>query len=394
MTKYAHQGRRWQAGPDVDFDIHDTLPPGTYAIRYQEVPGFYYLEEINNFEVSGKIYGETSGQADRIVRTFLSREKSTGVMLSGEKGSGKTLMAKLLSTRLADRGIPTLVVTESHHGEAFNSFVQMIEQEAIIVFDEFEKVYDKNEQEAMLTLLDGVFSSKKLFVITTNDRFRIDENMRNRPGRIFYRVDYTGLKPEFIREYCADNLNDTEHTEAICRVSVLFDQFNFDMLKALVEEMNRYQEGPREAMALLNAKPESSGKAQYELLLTIAGHVVPTMDDRWWGNPLVESLNVWASGKALSAHARAAQAIRTVAAAAVSSNAFDMSEEVPLMSVPSVFVDDDDKDGGGGMTCVFNPGDLKDVDVQSGTFRLVNPQGQEVRLTRVVPKYADYSGVY
>ncbi len=34
------------------------------------------------------------------------------------------------------------------------------------------------------------------------------------------------------------------------------NEFNFDMLKALVEEMNRYNETPTDALAMLNAKPE------------------------------------------------------------------------------------------------------------------------------------------
>ncbi|HRZ82907.1 MAG TPA: hypothetical protein P5069_10620, partial [Candidatus Hydrogenedentes bacterium] len=45
--------------------------------------------------------------------------------------------------------------------EAFNTFMQAIEQPLVVLFDEFEKVYDDQEQQALLTLLDGVYPSNK-----------------------------------------------------------------------------------------------------------------------------------------------------------------------------------------------------------------------------------------
>ena len=165
----------------------------------------------------------------------MDRDASTGVMLTGEKGSGKTLLAKNVSFEAAKQGIPTIIINAAWCGDAFNSLIQSIEQPAIILFDEFEKVYDKDDQQQILTLLDGVFPSKKLFVLTCNDKWRVDVHMRNRPGRIYYMLDFAGLDHDFIRDYCADNLKAQEHTEAVCKISSLFDEFNFDMLKALID---------------------------------------------------------------------------------------------------------------------------------------------------------------
>jgi hypothetical protein len=67
----------------------------------------------------------------------------------------------------------------------------------------------------MLTLLDGVFPSKKLFILTCNDKWRIDKHMRNRPGCIFYMLDFKGLDADFIREYCEDRLDAKEYIERI-----------------------------------------------------------------------------------------------------------------------------------------------------------------------------------
>jgi hypothetical protein len=168
--------------------------------------------------------------------------------------------------------------------------MQSITQPCLICFDEFEKVYDNQQQTAVLTLLDGVFPSKKLFVLTCNDKWRIDEHMRNRPGRIFYMLDFKGLAIEFITEYCEENLNNKDQIENVCRVSSMFAEFNFDLLKALVEEMNRYNETAQEAIKMLNAKPQfDDGNARYNIEFKIGNNIIPLehiYPKVWRGNPL------------------------------------------------------------------------------------------------------------
>ena len=223
------------------------------------------MEHTEDFELPAKLYGDTTRNADRIMNSFWQRGKSTGVMLVGEKGSGKTLLSKHICVELAKQGVPTIVINQPWHGDKFNTLIQTIEQPAIVLFDEFEKVYDSEEQESLLTLLDGVYASKKLFMLTSNDKWKVDSHMRNRPGRIFYMIDFKGLDADFIREYCEDNLNDKKHLETIVNISTIFAEFNFDMLKALVEDMNRYNESPQDALRILNIKAEYDSGAGYKV---------------------------------------------------------------------------------------------------------------------------------
>jgi hypothetical protein len=99
--------------------------------------------------------------------------------------------------------------------------------------------------------------------------------MRNRPGRIFYLIEFGGLEEEFIVEYCRDNLKDQSYVPDMIRVSLLFDIFNFDLLTAFVEESNRYGENPKSLVKLLNAKPEYSGEISYSVSVRILDTVVP-----------------------------------------------------------------------------------------------------------------------
>ena len=287
MSHFFRNGNTFRVADDNALDLHKHLPVGNYIVKQDPFKNFF-LEMIDGFTQVPKLYGDTQRYSDRIINTFLERSVSTGVLLNGEKGSGKSLLAKTLSIDAAALNIPTIVINQPWAGDDFNKLIQDIDQPCVILFDEFEKVYDRETQEQVLTLLDGVFPTKKLFVLTCNDKYRIDSHMRNRPGRIFYMLDFKGLSTDFIREYCVDNLN-AEHQsfiDKICNISMLFAEFNFDMLKALVEEINRYGDSPQEAMRMLNAKPEFSNDVRHNVFLTYKGVEVKGVQKQWDGNPM------------------------------------------------------------------------------------------------------------
>jgi hypothetical protein len=291
MSYFIKSGNTFKVADKASLDIQDFLPAGNYIVK-QDQFGNFFLETVDSFEIKGKVYGDSLRHRDRIFSTFEDRTASTGVMLTGEKGSGKTMLAKSLSIKCAEHGWPTILINQPWRGEGFNSLLQDISQPCMILFDEFEKIYDSEQQEEMLTLLDGVFPSKKMFVLTCNDKWRVNQHMRNRPGRIFYMLDFKGLTQDFIIEYCEDNLNDKGQIDSVCTVGSMFGEFNFDMLKALVEEMNRYKETASEAMQMLNAKPEFDEGSTYKVTVVPAGETDPLSPkqldgtERWNGNPM------------------------------------------------------------------------------------------------------------
>jgi hypothetical protein len=285
MAYFMRNGNTFRIARKEALDITEHLPGGNYTVGFDEMTGQFFLEHIDNFNVPSKIYGDCLRHTNRIVHTFMDRPNATGVMLTGEKGSGKTLLTKNVCMELAKQNIPTIVINAPWKGDKFNSFIQSIEQPCAVLFDEFEKTYDRDDQEKILTLLDGVFPSKKLFLLTCNDKWRVDYHMRNRPGRIYYMLDFKGVDGNFIREYCADNLNAKGHIERIVNVSTMFKEFNFDMLKALCEEMNRFNETPQQALAMLNAKPEFDGDTKYEVKIIHDGKEISYSGD-YRGNPL------------------------------------------------------------------------------------------------------------
>ena len=372
MSYYMKSGNTFRIATKESMDLHEQLPAGNYVVKQDPYENFY-IEQIENFDVPTKMYGDTIRNTDRIINSFWDREKSTGVMLVGEKGSGKTLLSKNICVELAKQDVPTIVINHAWVGDKFNTLIQSIQQPCIVMFDEFEKVYNNEEQEELLTLLDGIYSSKKLFMLTSNDKWRVDSHMRNRPGRIFYMVDFKGLDEAFIREYCYDNLAKPElkTIDTIVNISSVFSAFNFDMLKALVEEMNRYGETPQEAMRILNVKAEFDSAVTYRIELYKGDRKSERGTTSWTGAPL--------SAKEICINYYF-KAVKKAEPAEV--------QKTSLTSLSAVLASEDDAEDGWG-DIDFTQDDLVKFNNKTGQF-IFEKNGLTMILVKDTPKHFNF----
>lgn len=276
--KFLKNDNAWSLTPDARLDVRDRLPAGNYTVCKHPLTGEYFLEESESFVLPKKLYGKTNRHADRILQTFENRQPGTqvGVFLSGVKGSGKTLLAKQVAV---NSGLPVIIVNTPFSDERFMRTIQGIEQPAVVIFDEFEKLYDRDAQESILTLFDGVYTARnKIMVITCNDKYSVQGFFHNRPSRLRYAISFSGLEAEFIKEYCEDTLRDSSYTDSVIALSATCDDFNFDMLQVLVDELNRYGGKFEEAVEILNVKPLGfGGKTKWKVTVSTPGE-----KDRKW----------------------------------------------------------------------------------------------------------------
>lgn len=229
---------------DDSLQTFDSLPTQSYVVRFAEMRGFY-LEKHNGPEVNEKTYGVHLEKVNKVLGAYRVFDRHLGVILSGDKGIGKSLFAKLLAIKAADIGLPLIIVDTFYPGIA--SYLESIEQEALVLFDEFDKTFggvrnrsgEADAQTGLLSLFDGLSTGKKLFVITCNELNSISEYLVNRPGRFHYHFRFEYPTDAEIREYMADKLLPAYHDQVESIVS--FAQkvnVNFDCLRAIAFELN------------------------------------------------------------------------------------------------------------------------------------------------------------
>jgi hypothetical protein len=263
--KFLKHGNAWSLTPNARMDVRDALPAGNYTVCKNPLTGEYFLEESENFTLPIKLYGKTERHGERILSTFKARQMGTqvGVFLSGTKGSGKTLLAKYIAIQ---SGLPVIIVNTPYTDERFMRTIQGIEQPAVVLFDEFEKLYNQEDQESILTLFDGVYTAQnKIMIITCNDKWAVREFFHNRPSRLRYSINFEGLTAEFVEEYCDDQLQDRKYLKSILTLLGTTDEFNFDMLQTLVDELNRWGGDFEETLEILNVKPITTARSKWTL---------------------------------------------------------------------------------------------------------------------------------
>lgn len=230
---------------DDSIEIKDTFPAQTYIIRFNKMTGFY-MEKYSDIRVrEEKVYGIHADKVKKVLRSFDMFERNLGVILSGNKGIGKSLFAKMLSEEAVKKGLPVIVVDSFYPGIA--SYIEKIDQEVLVLFDEFDKTFgnirtSENEadpQAGLLTLFDGISQGKKLFVITCNELRSLNDYLVNRPGRFHYHFRFEYPSADEIREYLKDKLR-SEYYNEINKV-ILFSHkvnLNYDCLRAIAYELN------------------------------------------------------------------------------------------------------------------------------------------------------------
>lgn len=236
--------------------VYRELPVGVYDVDFDKFSGFF-LTSHDNFVINeSKIYGKSDEKVEKVLSGFNRASRNFGVILSGIKGSGKSLFVKCLGIKANELGLPVIIVSKVIPN--ISKFISSISQEVVVVFDEFEKIFGepsvldfddcecreepmnkKTAQVELLSLFDGLDCGKKLFIITCNNYRQLDSCLLNRPGRFHYHLKFKPLQPDEIKEYLLDNLLDEYKAlvDSVVNLSVQIDM-TYDMLRALVFDLN------------------------------------------------------------------------------------------------------------------------------------------------------------
>lgn len=265
---------------DDTLQTYDQLPPQTYVVRFSKTRGFF-LEKYVEMEITEpKVYGVHLDKVQKVLNSFERANRSLGVILSGDKGIGKSLFAKILAVEAINKNIPLIVVDTYMPGIA--SYLESIEQDVMVLFDEFDKTFgevkskdgEASPQANLLTLFDGISGGKKLFVITCNELHKLNSYLINRPGRFHYHFRFEYPSVDEIRQYLQDKIPEEQYGEIDSVVSFANKvNLNYDCLRAIAFELGgglSFKEAIRD-LNIINMNKE-----QYNLTLVYKNGLTAT----------------------------------------------------------------------------------------------------------------------
>lgn len=195
------------------------------------------------FTLPNKIYGDTLERCGRVLERYPTQEGNLGVLLTGLSGAGKTLLAKLLAVKFNELyKIPTVIVDETT-AKDIGIFLQQVNHPCLFIFDEFEKMFEyPTDQDYLLTILDGMYTGKHIFVLTANNTNKISPYLYNRPSRIRYYWDYTRIPADVIEEILKDRLVDKSKKTKVMDLMLQIFSLSFDTLNSFIDEVNLFKD--------------------------------------------------------------------------------------------------------------------------------------------------------
>lgn len=229
--------------------------PTTEGLDYELEAGNVYTIEVDkwsdeitfktapNFSMPEKIY-ETD-EDKRFVNKVLNYHSkittgTTGVMLSGLKGSGKTVTAKNIALQ---SNLPIILIDKAFRPSLLvKLFNRMSEIDACFIFDEIDKLGEDYDDDYLLKILDGANSSgKKLILCTCNDPEEVNECLIDRCSRIRYWRTFDVLSASMIQNILEDKLNDKKEIKPLTDFIIEnFAVVSFDNIASFIDEVNEY----------------------------------------------------------------------------------------------------------------------------------------------------------
>lgn len=206
----------------------------TDDITFNIAPNLTMPDKLYETEDSSKFVNKVLTYFDK------SNDGTTGVMLSGLKGSGKTITAKNIALK---SNLPIILVDKSFRPSLLvKLFNKLVNTPACIMFDEVDKLGEDYDDDYLLKILDGANTcGKKLVLCTCNESNNINEYLKDRCSRIRYWKEFDELSPSLIQEILKDKLNDKEEVNALSDFIIRnFACISFDNVVAFADEVNEY----------------------------------------------------------------------------------------------------------------------------------------------------------
>lgn len=223
---------------DDSIETKDTLPAAIYTINFNQMEGFS-LTQREPMTIEDKIYGAHKIKLEKVIKAYKNPalNRSLGILLTGDKGLGKSFFLRDVADTMVNHGYPVILCDSTYPNLC--GFLESIKQECMILFDEYEKHFDKGAQNEMLSLFDGTSSNKKMYCISANSYRSLSDYLIDRPGRFHYHIRFTYPTSEEVEAYMHDTIAKEYHDEIQRVVNYTrVIKLNYDCLRAIAFEIN------------------------------------------------------------------------------------------------------------------------------------------------------------
>lgn len=242
-----------------DAKIINRLEVGNYILMKNVRANTFSLKPTEDFKFPDPLYMVEDKICALVKKSFESNENNLGVLLSGLKGSGKSVTAKLIAKQ---SNVPVIIIKDKIPiSMDLFGFLSGITTPVCLLIDEFEKIFEdsSNEKEyhtqnSFLSYMDGALSSsnKTLFIFTTN--YHVNKLFINRPSRIKFYKDY-GIIDEKLIDMIVSNELKNKNYEKDLRENI-DSNFNLDLLMTIIRDINMLDEPFSSFKEVYNYRPQ------------------------------------------------------------------------------------------------------------------------------------------
>ena len=237
MTEFLKIGNNIIAKPKgTDYDL---INGKVYDLKWDDYEGRPIFTENGELNLPKKVYKSKEDITfNKRVLTYFNNTSAitTGVMLAGVKGTGKSIEAKVLAQ---ESGLPIIIIDNGYPSSRLVQFFKSFNTPVCVILDEVEKT---RNTEKLLDFLDGIEkTAKKLVLMTCNELNRISEYMQDRCSRVRYLRKYTvennfEFLPEIIKDLC---IKDGEKVQKYIEDNITLP--SMDNLYSLLTEIKLFE---------------------------------------------------------------------------------------------------------------------------------------------------------
>lgn len=246
MAEFVKIGNEILVKPKLDGLSYDLIKGKVYDLKYNRMEEKLYLQENGDLNMPKKLYKlkEDDDFIKRVLTYFNSENssKTTGVLLSGTKGTGKTMLSKRIAL---ESNLPIIIVATDFPADKLNVFFKKFETPVVIMFDEIEKNDYWWETKDLLGFLDGVeATAKKLVLMTCNKPENIDENFFDRCSRVRYFRQYEANSNSAFVRFMAEDKGVKNIDEVVNFINNYMQVKSFDNISAFIDEAILFEDIP------------------------------------------------------------------------------------------------------------------------------------------------------